>query len=180
MKRTLAVIGFLILMATMPALAGDPIYGGKDYMGESRFYGEVDLRKTIKMAGTELTSTATELNQLDGVVATADELDWAANRSVDSTANVTNTQVVTLDFTCAINVLKSVGANDSSNVCTFANVSAANVGKSVIVQNITGATNSFAVALTGNYYGPALMLGAGESAVIYSTATNKLYSYGAQ
>ena len=175
MKKMLCMV--LVLLAACSVLrAGDPIMGPKDYMGESRFFGDVEWRRnadfvagsTLKIAGTAVTGSANELN-------------WAANRTVDSTANVTNTQVVTLDFTAKINVLKGIGQTDTfTNTITLSNVSSADIGKLVVVQNATGSTNPIAVALTGNYYGPALELSAGQSVMIYGIATNKLYSLGNQ
>ena len=120
--------------------------------------------------------------QLSGVAvtATAAELNAVADPAVGASANATNTQVVTLDFTKAIMQINSRGGtNTAVNTITLANAATADIGKSVVVVNV-GTTNSLAIAKTGTYYGPAISLATGESVVLYSTAANKWYSHGNQ
>ena len=88
---------------------------------------------------------------------------------------VTNGQAVTL-VADTINVLTGTGqATGLTNTITFANFAAADVGKLVTVAAATGSTNAIAVDTTGNYYGPAKALAAGQKMDISVGATNVIY-----
>ena len=87
-----------------------------------------------------------------------------------ASANVTNGQAVTLSG--VINLLSGTGsANAATNTITIANPTAA--GQWAIVYNAAAATNLIAIAKTGNFDGPALELGAGESAIIFAPSSTK-------
>ena len=82
----------------------------------------------------------------------------------------TNTQALTLSG--VINLINATGqANTYTNTITLANPAAA--GQMCILYNAAAATNLLAVAKTGNYDGPALELGAGESAIIFAPSATK-------
>jgi hypothetical protein len=88
---------------------------------------------------------------------------------------VTNGQAVTL-VPGTINVLTGVGqANGLTNTVTFANFAAADAGKEVIVAVASASTNAVAVAKTGNYYGPAKALAAGQKMAITVAGASVLY-----
>jgi hypothetical protein len=85
-------------------------------------------------------------------------------------AAVTNGQAVTLAG--VVNLLEGAGqANAETNTITLANPTAA--GQWAIIYNSAAATNLIAVAKTGNFDGPALELGAGESAILFAPSSTK-------
>ena len=84
---------------------------------------------------------------------------------------VTNGQAVTLK--AGDNVLTSSGQADTyTNTITLANVAAANVAYWLV--NADGSTNTIALAKTGNWKTAAVVLSAGETLYLVSTATNAL------
>ena len=92
-----------------------------------------------------------------------------------ASANATNGQAVTLSG--LINLINATGsAADGTNTVTLANPSAAGVW--AVVVNVDTATNLLAVAKTGNYYGPALELAPGESAILWAQSTSKWHGIG--
>lgn len=87
---------------------------------------------------------------------------------------VVDAQAVTV-IPDTINVLTSSGkATGLTNTITIANLPASAVGKTIWVANATGSTNAVALAKTGNYYGPAIALAAGQGTFVLVTATNVL------
>jgi len=83
---------------------------------------------------------------------------------------VTNGQEVTLAG--VVNLLQGAGSeNAETNTITLANPTAA--GQWAIIYNSAAATNLIAVAKTGNFDGPALELGAGESAILFAPSSTK-------
>jgi len=90
-------------------------------------------------------------------------------------ANATNGQAVTLSG--VINLINATGsAANGTNTVTLANASAAGVW--AVIVNVDTATNLLAVAKTGNYYGPALELAPGESAILWAQSTSKWHGIG--
>ena len=79
--------------------------------------------------------------------------------------NVTNLQAVTLSG--FINLVTSLGTEaDGTNTVTLANPTAA--GQFAVIYNAAAATNLLAIAKTGNFAGPAVELGAGESCILFA------------
>lgn len=89
--------------------------------------------------------------------------------------NVTNGQVVVL-VAGAINTLTGVGGvANATNTITLVNFDADDVGKVTYVINHKDATNSIAIAKTGNFYGDAIVLGGGDSMALLPVSTNVFY-----
>jgi hypothetical protein len=119
----LAVVAILGVLA-IPCLAWMADRDDVEHTGRHIFteQGSVDLRGTVKVGGTTLSSTATELNLLDGVTATAAELTAAADLSARvTTASLTNGAALTLSASTPVVVITGIGgANDTTNTVTIA------------------------------------------------------------
>ena len=121
-------------------------------------------------ASGKIDTAALEDGAIDVAAVTCDSVLNAGSFTTTpvANANVTNGQAVTLSG--VINLLTGTGgAASATNTITIANPSAA--GQWAILYNAAAATNNIAIAKTGNFDGPALDLGAGESAIIFAPAS---------
>ena len=132
------------------------------------------------VAGYAQATTTISTNAFGHVVTTVDGVSTVAVPAGNAapatygpfvTAAVTNGQAVSL-VADAINVLTmGGGANAATGTITLATTAAANVGKVVWVFNGASATNSLAVAQSGNYDGPAIVLAPGQGKAIFLQTT---------
>ena len=87
---------------------------------------------------------------------------------------VTNGQDVTL-VPDTVNVLTSYGkASLETNTITVATFASASVGKVIWVFNAAASTNLLAIAQSGNYDGPAIVLAAGQGTAIFVAGTTSV------
>lgn len=127
----------------------------------------------VKIKGATVTATASNLNTTAGSgTLTPSNVTMTGSfvATPQALVSVTNGQPVTLAG--LVNLFKAINnAVNLTNTVTLANPSAA--GQFAMVFNQKDATNTLAVALSGNFHGPALALAPGESAWLFSpTATN--------
>ena len=136
--------------------------------------GSIDFLtgSALKIAGTQVTSSAAELNALDGILATVDELNRVADSStriVDTTATTLTvtaaahgSKVVTISSTAAIAVtlpaatgsgevytfVVAVDATATAHTIKVADTTDAMTGVSVLATTATGEVTGFATTAT--------------------------------
>lgn len=149
-------------------------FGQVNEHGNKNFTGEINMDGTLALKGTKITSTAAELNIMDGVTATASEINKAADVSAgESSASMTNGQALTLLSTDTEVTISGIGgANGTTNTITLALPYP--VGLDVLLRVAATSTNKILLAdsTTVLDLGANVVLSAGQSLRIYTTATN--------
>lgn len=164
----------LAVVATILAVGGvarawdtDP----KDTLKTGWFDAAGGLRKD----GTEITASADELNIVDGVTATAAELNAAADLSARvQTVSRTNNQAITLSAsTPRVHLTPYGGTNNSTITVTLARPYP--LYETFLITVASGATNNVTIAdsTTILSLGSNVTMGPTDSLTIYTTATNK-------
>jgi hypothetical protein len=172
----LAVVAILGVLA-IPCLAWMADRDDVEHTGRHIFteQGSVDLRGTVKVGGTTLTSTAAELNIVDGVTATADEINGAADLSARlSSTSKTNGASLTLSASTPVVVLTGIGsANNATNTITLATPYP--LYQTFTLTVASGSTNLIKLAdsTTVLSLGSDWIGGPTDSLTILTTATNK-------
>lgn len=124
----------------------DAIFTGKSKVQKG---SELDVVEGayFKIAGTTVTASADELNIMDGVTATAAEL----NRATDLSARVVTTTATTLSLTVTEHADRVVLVNTNSTVANTLTlpVAAGTGAKFTIINNIAQTQGSIVVAANG-------------------------------
>jgi len=117
MKRYLVTFAVLLVAATV-SCAWETDVLDTDKAGRLNVHGAAG---GFLIDGTAVSSTAAELNKMDGVTATADEINAAADLSARmTTVSVTNGQAVTLSASTPIIMVTGTGsANNATNTVTL-------------------------------------------------------------
>lgn len=148
--------------------------GNKVFSGEVTMEGPLDIDGDLNIAGTKVTASAAELNIMDGVTATASEINKAADVSAGQRAvSLTNGQAFALLSTDKEVTLTGIGgANGTTNTITLALPYP--VGLDVLLRVAATSTNKILLAdsTTVLDLGANVVLSAGQSLRIYTTATN--------
>jgi len=142
--------------------------------------GTVDFKGTLKIDGTEVTSTATELNLMDGVTATANEINAAADASVArTTASLTNSATLTLSANTPIVAITGTGgADDTTNTITIATPYPLYVTFTLYVTSTSSNLIKIADDGTTMAIGSDWIADNTDTLVIYTAATNRAYKVG--
>ena len=164
----------MLMAAAMTVLSAGQVLALNE-RGDFTRWGENDFQGTVKIHGVELTSTAAELNIMDGVTATAAGINRAANISAGQRAlTVTNGQAITLSASNVVVALTSQGGADgTTNTVTIATPYP--VGYEFTFRVTSGSTNLVTIAdsTTVLSLGAAVVLGATDTLKIYTAATNE-------
>lgn len=137
----------------------------------------VDENGYLYQVGTQITSTAAELNLVDGQTATAAEV----NRAVDISARVVTTTATALSLTVTEHAERLVVVN-TADTCAISAPAAAGTGaKMTIVIGTAITQNSIVVAANGTdvIRGVSYMFGTTEEAAesFVTSATSDKYSF---
>jgi len=123
-KITSFVFALLVLFACAGTLfaindSTDTLYTGTKTFDTG---GILNVLGALKLDAVEVTASAAELNTMDGITATAEEINTAADPSAGSVStSVTNGAVLTLDPSTPRIYLTGIGgANDTTNTITIA------------------------------------------------------------
>lgn len=151
--------------------ASASIAGDVTVTGDMTASDDITASGDLTVGGQVLVSGDLSADDITASTINAD----AVVHTVVAAQNVTNGQPVTL-VAGKINMLNGVGgAANTTNTITIANFAADDVGKITYLANDKTATNLVAIAKTGNFYGDAIELGAGDSMMLIPAATNVLY-----
>ena len=177
MKKTYK---FAIAMVTLLALFAVIVPVHADLINREVTYdtgGVLNILGKFKLDSVEVTASAAELNIMEGVTATAEEINTAADPSAGSTTvSVTNGAVFTLSASTPIIRLTGIdGANDTTNTITVATPYPDGVTYTIYVG--AGSTNlvliaddSTVMALGSDWIGDAT-----DTLMIHIADTNKAW-----
>jgi len=173
-RMTLSKDGNLLVAGTAKSTGDFTV--GSDKVVITASSGNILSKGTIGAGanGTEFTVSSAGNTAVGGTLGvTGNTTLGAAGKFITTpvaNANVTNEQVLTLAG--VVNLFTGVGGEDATtNTVTLANPTAA--GQWAIIYNAAAATNLLAIAKTGNFEGPALLLSAGESAILFAPSSTK-------
>lgn len=82
--RPIPLVAAILIVSVATAFAALSIREDRDIFGNWRFYNDLDAQGTLKINGTAVTSTAAEINIMDGVTSTYSELNILDGVTADS------------------------------------------------------------------------------------------------
>lgn len=170
MKRTYKAVGAVVALLVAIAVA-------EEYRSPVVFKSDVDFDTgaNLKIQGTKVTSTAAELNIMDGVTATADEINAAADQSARvTTATVADNGSVTLSASTPYVIITGTGQALNAS-CDIAFTQPFPASGEWTVMCAYGSTNYICFSnITSQVIGDTTTLRPGEAVKLFAQATNKL------
>lgn len=168
-KVSVSACAFVVALATVGLVCAEEFRSPVLFKSDVNF----DNGSVIKVQGTTLTATASQLNTLTGSGTMApSNITMTGSFVTTPLAAVTATNGQTLTMSSFINIITSTGKpNVNTNAVTLAAPSSA--GQWAMIYNNHASTNLLSIASSGTFRGPAMELSAGESLLLYApTATN--------
>jgi hypothetical protein len=168
-KLAVMAVGFVATLSMIGVVCAE------EFRSPVLFKSDVDFDTGAKMkiAGTTVTATASQLNSLTGSgTMTPNNVTMTGVMTTTPIANVAATNGQTLTMSGFINLITSTGKpNVNTNAVTLAAPSAA--GQWALLYNQKTSTNLLSIASSGTFHGPAVELSAGEGVLLFApSATN--------
>lgn len=191
-KRRNILAGIVIAVVALAAsfASAETVRHDMDFKDFVRFHqatsvesgGSLDIESggSLKIAGTVVSSSAAELNIVDGVTATAAELNAAADLSArTTTASLTNGAALTLSASTPVVILSGIGgADDTTNTFTIATPYPLYSTFTLVANSATTNLLLLADSTTVVAIGADWLADGTDSIVLFAAATNSLVKVG--